>query len=316
MTLDQYVTDETGKPNVGNTPENIGQCVGLVEVWFRDNLDPQVWGNAKDLYDNADPNYYLKGTAWPAPLGAAAVFNWAPVGHTAISLGDDRLFEQNNPTGSTPHVSNYGAGRPNGYVGYIVPKNLNGDTEVIKDANHLQALFRRFRGRLATDGEVAQYVGKVDYAGLIEALDQGAEANAVAQYLAVGRTAVHDKWDSQIYGLEAENKKLTDELSAKAATTSQDIKAPALQPIPAVADPVQVPELVTVPKDSPANSTSLTPTSLGQYLLGLTSTLAASGVALPTLGSKPAAAIALLGTLSTHLVALWNIIHPDMKNIP
>lgn len=117
---------------VGDTSANFGQCVGLVEVWFDTQLEPHIWGNAKDLYANATDGF-TKGTSWPAPKGAAGVMDgsWGGgVGHTWISLGDGRVFEQNNPTGHVPKVSNFGATPPAGYIGWIRPNNFKGDTAV------------------------------------------------------------------------------------------------------------------------------------------------------------------------------------------
>lgn len=153
MSLNDFIAKFTNVSGVGNTAANVGQCVGLVEVWFAMLLDPQVWGNAIDLYNNAPTSAYIKATAWPAPAGAAVTFG-APfghlpdgtyAGHTGISLGDARIFQQNDPEGSTPHIKNYGGSRPNGYIGYILPKNFNanpeGEQDVIDNATALRLAF-------------------------------------------------------------------------------------------------------------------------------------------------------------------------------
>lgn len=154
LTLNDFITTYTGKIT-GDTSENTGECVGLVEVWS-DNLDQvHVWGNAIDLYSNAPGSDYLKGTGWPAPLGAIVTFgvpygqlpNGSYAGHTGISLGDDRIFQQNNPDGSTPHVSDYGPVTPKGYIGYILPRNFNptGDDMIAQD--DVNNLYLQFLGR-------------------------------------------------------------------------------------------------------------------------------------------------------------------------
>lgn len=206
MNLQAFIAQHSDGQKVGDTPENFGECVGLVEVWFDTRMEPHVWGNAKDLYANA-PEAYSKGTSWPAPAGAAIVLDgsWGGgAGHTGISLGDGQVFEQNNPIGSAPHVSNYGA-QPNGYVGWILPSNYQGDSML--DENHIQALYRAFRGREANASELSTYMN-TPYPQLVEALDQGDERNTVAHELEVGKVAVKDAWDQQIYGLEAQLKAL------------------------------------------------------------------------------------------------------------
>jgi hypothetical protein len=114
--IDQY----SGVANVGDTPENVGECVGLIEAWLNEQGHPQnVWGNAKDLLANAGPEFEVIGNSeanYPLP-GDILCFNgrWGGgYGHTGVVTSADpqtfTLFEQNNPTGSAPHLvqhSNY-----------------------------------------------------------------------------------------------------------------------------------------------------------------------------------------------------------------
>lgn len=129
QTLDEFVQANLGKANVGDTPENKGQCVGLIEVWL-DNLHlPHVWGNAVDLlknapvasygvYHNQAGNYPLAGdiVVWDATWGAGA-------GHTGVVLYASSMqlvvFEQNDPTGSPCIVATHGY---TGVAGWLRPK--------------------------------------------------------------------------------------------------------------------------------------------------------------------------------------------------
>ena len=117
MTLDEFITKYTGQSNVGDTPENIGQCVGLIEV-YTDMLGlPHTWGNAKDLFTTADPSSFdiIQNTPTNFPLaGDILVFGTTygnGSGHTGIVVTADAntvtLFEQNDPVGSTPHETRY-----------------------------------------------------------------------------------------------------------------------------------------------------------------------------------------------------------------
>ena len=58
MTITDFFQQYHDQSNLGNTPENKGQCVGLVELWIRANDLPQIWGNAADIIFNADPKDY------------------------------------------------------------------------------------------------------------------------------------------------------------------------------------------------------------------------------------------------------------------
>lgn len=132
MTFDEFLAQYNGKTNVGNTPENKGECVGLASVWIDVLKGPHVWGNAKDMYQNADPNFFEKIPNSPTGVPQKGdiiiwngTFNRGP-GHVAIATGKGdtktfEVFEQNNPLGSNCHLRTY----PNyNYVtGWFRPRN-------------------------------------------------------------------------------------------------------------------------------------------------------------------------------------------------
>lgn len=133
--LPQFVTNLTGQINIGNTPENKGQCVGLEAVWC-DNLGlPHIWGNAIQLLDNADKSAYtvVMNTPTNAPSqGDIVVFK---PNHTAIVVKADvntlTVFEQNDHDANDPS----GACQVKDYtyenvVGWLHPNNLPG-TETV-----------------------------------------------------------------------------------------------------------------------------------------------------------------------------------------
>lgn len=128
--LDKY----NGQSNVGNTPENMGQCVGLVEVWNDEFLKFQhEWGNAVDLLKNADTSLFdvifndPKDYSQFPLCGDILVFDssWGNgFGHTGVideATGKDFiLFEQNNPEGNPCEL----IGHPDyvGVLGWLHPK--------------------------------------------------------------------------------------------------------------------------------------------------------------------------------------------------
>lgn len=195
MSLQGFVDTYTGKPNVGDTPENRGQCVGLVEVWFDTQLSPHVWGNAKDLYANAGSGY-TKGTAWPAPRGSAGVMDgsWGGgVGHTWVSLGSGQVFEQNNPTGHAPKVSNYGSPRPRGYVGWILPNNFKEDTYMPASQDKVDntTVQLEYNNALLRDASPDEIAARVNSGETVEHLQRelrdSAEHQEVQRLVGVGR---------------------------------------------------------------------------------------------------------------------------------
>ena len=54
MDLATFIAGNLGVANVGDTAVNAGQCVGLVEKWLDVNGKKHIWGNAKDLLQQAD----------------------------------------------------------------------------------------------------------------------------------------------------------------------------------------------------------------------------------------------------------------------
>lgn len=102
----------------GDTAENKGQCVGLVESWLDANSKPHIWGDACELLQVADRKvykvYYNTTFNFP-PLGAIVVWDatWgAGHGHCAIAVAADSMhlavFEQNNPAFSPPVLATHG----------------------------------------------------------------------------------------------------------------------------------------------------------------------------------------------------------------
>lgn len=136
MSFDEFQKQFSNQPNVGNTPENRGQCVGLVEVWIDTLGGPHDWGNATDLYNNADPNFFAKIPNTPTAIPQQGdIIVWdgkfnGGLGHTGIATGKADInsfdcFEQNDPINSKPHVKNYNYA----YItGWLRPKNPSIDT--------------------------------------------------------------------------------------------------------------------------------------------------------------------------------------------
>lgn len=159
--LDQFVKDPANKVKVGTNAANFGECVGLVQKWFGVVGASFFYGNAKDLYANA-PFEFTKGITWPAPKGAATVYDgsWGGgKGHTQLSVdGKGLVMEQNNPVGTAPHLHTY-ASRPPGYIGYILPKSYKEGDEMLTEDN-VRFLYLAVTGAGPTDAQVKYWVGR------------------------------------------------------------------------------------------------------------------------------------------------------------
>lgn len=126
--LAAFVKHYQGQAGVGDTPENRGQCVGLVEQWIDANGLPHVWGNAEDLLRYAPlASYQVVNnlpTNYPAP-GDIVVWgeSWGGgYGHTGVCIKaavmELTVFQQNDPEGSTPHAKVY---TYSGVLGWLHP---------------------------------------------------------------------------------------------------------------------------------------------------------------------------------------------------
>lgn len=124
-----FIQQYLGKAGTGNTPENTGQCVGLVEVWLAANNKPHIVGNAVDLLKNAPAAAYTvikNGPVNMPPAGSVVCWDgsWGGgYGHTAVVVAASPMqmvvFEQNDPEGAAPLVATHSYA---GVAGWIVPK--------------------------------------------------------------------------------------------------------------------------------------------------------------------------------------------------
>jgi len=133
--LKDFINKWINKGGVGNTPQNKGQCVGLVNVWVSELGLDHIWGNAKDLWKNYNPKQFdfVLNTADAYPLaGDIVVWNekmGGGYGHTAVATGVHKTegkstdwfeaFSQNDPTGSPCILKKYSY---NNVIGFIRPK--------------------------------------------------------------------------------------------------------------------------------------------------------------------------------------------------
>jgi hypothetical protein len=151
MTFENFLGTYNGKANVGNTTENKGQCVGLVAVWIESLNLPHVWGDAFDMFVNADEKFFEKILNTPEALPKAGdIIIWSKkfngtVGHTGLCTGTANLdtfecFEQNDPIGSNCHLKTYNY---NFVYGWLRPITADASQQALidqlradRDTNH------------------------------------------------------------------------------------------------------------------------------------------------------------------------------------
>ena len=136
--LQELINQYNGQNGIGDTPQNDGQCVGLVEVWLDKIGAPHIWGNACDLAANADTNSYVITPNDPNYVPAdgdiavlPAGWGGSSVGHTFIVAPGTNIntlvaFEQNDRIGGGDGSCRIfdGIGWPDGLT-FIHPKVLD-----------------------------------------------------------------------------------------------------------------------------------------------------------------------------------------------
>lgn len=173
--LDQFIAQYNGKPGIGDTPENDGQCVGLVEKWLDALGAPHIWGDAFALPANADPSAYVITPNSPSYVPSPGDIGCEPkgwggsdVGHTFIvAPGTDAehlvVFEQNDRLGGgdgSCRLYNLGYyGNPTFIHPKVLDQSNQGETEVIS-ADDVKTLYLVLLNRSASDAEAASWAGK------------------------------------------------------------------------------------------------------------------------------------------------------------
>jgi len=137
MKLSDFIEKYGGKKNVGNTPGNSGECVGLIMVYIQELGLSHIWGNARDIFQNAPDNQYEKIENAPDIYpNEGDILCWNGTmggnhGHIAIVISSDpekdtvEVFESNNPYENPPRKHTYSNWR--GIIGWLKPHVLEGE---------------------------------------------------------------------------------------------------------------------------------------------------------------------------------------------
>lgn len=231
-TADQYAATRVGIffPAHNQTPADgnlTGQCVTLNKWFLAEMTDVPAPFSARGDARYVGDTLVNQGHAVEVPFdqrkpGDFVVYKYGTYGHIGVLLSGDRLFEQNvNVAGVSRRLvdgayvysarigslnESWRSVRPNIYR----IKNYTEGDMPIPNADNYYARYRKamryIRGRDMDRSEFnANFVGNSDLR-MLEAMLDSPEADAQLDYANWGRTAKNDKWDQQIYGLQAQVK--------------------------------------------------------------------------------------------------------------
>jgi len=176
-------------------------------------------------------------------------------------VSPDRNWQWQAYSGSNPHSShihisvNHNHDNTNNWQ---LPGKEQ-QTEMIKDLNHLDALFVAFRGRKSIPSEQKLYINTVSYDQMVETLNLGEERDNIYHATNVGKVAVQDNWQQQIYDGQARELVLTKERN----TTRDNLRATETALNAAQIQASATPTEVIVVKNIPMSFNEL---SLGEIL--------------------------------------------------
>jgi len=254
VTISQWFPTVAGR-RVNSAGGILGECVALVQKYANEVLGVSgapvfPVGSAKDMVGSR-PDAFTWVPNTPSgvpPYGSIVVFNGrvgGGYGHTGVAIeGSDvnqvRVIQQNDPYGSGASIKTY----PYTNVsGWLVPKSNNagspaqGGTDVVIQGENEFAranqLHVQLLGRPLSRETFNALVGK-SWLNVIEIFSDHKETQQQQQVLQVGRVAVADKWQQQIYDLQAQVKsqqtaldemgKQIRELQAQLGVQSDDTK--------------------------------------------------------------------------------------------
>ena len=235
-TLLQFIADLNGKGNIGNTPENKGECVGLAFAWILNLGQSHFYGHAKDLYANAPSSEYTKIKNSPDVYPIAGdIPVWdksvgGGFGHIAVVIGSNKaddsftVIEQNNPLNAPCRVHTYTNWK--GVIGWLRPKNLPTDTTEALEAKieELRVQREEYRKEIsilqdnikkcAEAKEKFALDAKIASATLIEREDQHKKKIEEFNQIIHSKTKAVEELEYELSGLSQAFSKLKNELES------------------------------------------------------------------------------------------------------
>lgn len=246
MTAQEFIAQNNGKQvDLDGFPsEQPYQCYDLVNKWSLTLGYSRFSGlRAYDIFGQQPQNYTSISNSPTAVPQAGDIIVWNSskgngFGHTAIAngVGNTSTFESLDQNWSVPRCVGVKHDY-SGVIGWLRPKNINAGTPaqggsdmVIQGENEYaraNQLHVQLLGAPLSREVFNQLVGK-SWLNVIEIFSDHQATRDQQEILKVGRIAVKDKWDQQIYTLQkqfADATKVANDLQARLVDSENTTKA-------------------------------------------------------------------------------------------
>lgn len=222
-----------------------GQCVTLNKWFLAEMTDvPNAFsarGDARYVGDTLVKQGYAVEVPYAnRKRGDFVVYKYGTYGHIGVLLSGDRIFEENVNAGGAKRrlvdgayvyaarIGSLGESwrpvRPNIYRIKSYSERGSGQM-IVQDAdnwyNRLNKTHQLIYGRDLSRANFKGFVGK-DFLTFVEFISDSPEADTVQHWQTVGKTAVNDKWDKQIYALQDKVKALSTRPTAEELKAAKD----------------------------------------------------------------------------------------------
>lgn len=193
------------------TDTYVGECVSYVRLYMEQvlGIETTVWGHAANYWTNPAVLQYFDRITNSADRRDGDILVWgddpgtwtSAYGHIGIAW-QGQILNQNFANSRRVTVNPF---FPYGYLGALRKKGAT-SVAIIQNAenwfNRCDKTHWLIRGRSLDRNTFKSFVGQ-DFLSFVEACSDDPEADMVQNWQAVGKVAVQDKWDQQIYSLQA-----------------------------------------------------------------------------------------------------------------
>lgn len=217
MTIEEFRAWAQSQGSVAKYTDGkyLGECVSLVNQYLArvNGIQAGAWGNAKDWATNGTVAQYFDKVSSPqaGDIGVSGATSTNPYGHIWIYLTPNLVLEQNGRVARKVSV-NAPLFKP---IAILRRKGASPGGNVAGIPNEdawywrFNKLMDQIRGRTMTREEFQKNFVGTEAFRMVEILSDSTEADTATNWQNVGRLAVADRWDQQIYSLQDQVKALS-----------------------------------------------------------------------------------------------------------